>query len=53
MENCSVITASFGTGEERGSIAIIGPTRMDYQRVVTIIDLMRRGLSNALSQRND
>ena len=53
MENCSVITAAFGTGEERGSIAIIGPTRMDYQRVVTIIDLMRRGLSNALSQRND
>ena len=53
MENCSVITTSFGTGEDRGSIAIIGPTRMDYQRVVTIIDLMRRGLSNALSQRND
>lgn len=53
MENCSVITTSFGTGEDRGSIAIIGPTRMDYQRVVAIIDLMRRGLSNALSQRND
>ncbi|MFF5993662.1 heat-inducible transcriptional repressor HrcA [Lysinibacillus sp. KU-BSD001] len=53
MENCSVITASFGVGEESGSIAIIGPTRMDYQRVVTIIDLMRRGLSNALSQRSD
>ncbi len=53
IENCSVITASFGAGEERGSIAIIGPTRMDYQRVVTIMDLMRRGLSNALSHRND
>lgn len=53
MENCSVITAAFGNGEERGSIAIIGPTRMDYQRVVAIIDLMRRGLSNALLRRND
>lgn len=52
MENCSVITASFGTGDERGSIAIIGPTRMDYRRVVTVIDLMRRGLSNALAPRN-
>ena len=39
MENCSVITASFLVGEEQiGSIAIIGPTRMDYQRVVSILD---------------
>ncbi|WP_332646981.1 heat-inducible transcriptional repressor HrcA [Lysinibacillus sp. 54212] len=54
MENCSVITASFLVGEEQhGSIAIIGPTRMDYQRVVTILDIMSRGLTNALSQRND
>lgn len=54
MEKCSVITASFLVGEEqRGSIAIIGPTRMDYQRVVTILDFMSRGLTNALSQRNE
>ncbi len=51
MENCSVITASFGNSDEQGTIAIIGPTRMDYQRVVTVIDVMRRVLSNALSLR--
>jgi heat-inducible transcriptional repressor len=50
MEDCSVITASFSAGDEQqGSIAIIGPTRMDYQRVVAIVDLMRKGLTNALS----
>lgn len=53
MENCSVITASFLMGEEQGSIAIIGPTRMDYQRVVPILDLMRKGLTHALSNRED
>ncbi len=48
MEDCSVITASFLVGEEQqGAIAIIGPTRMDYKRVVTLLDVMRRSLSQA------
>ena len=53
MENCSVITTSFQVGDELGSIAIIGPTRMDYQRVVTLIDFMRSGLTYALSNEQD
>ncbi len=48
MENCSVITASFLLDEEQqGAIAIIGPTRMDYKRVVTLLEVMRNGLSQA------
>ena len=32
MEDCSVITATYSAGEQDdGSIAIIGPTRMDYE----------------------
>ena len=50
MENCSVITTSFSLGEEQGAIAIIGPTRMDYQRVVALLDLMGRGLSDAFKK---
>jgi heat-inducible transcriptional repressor len=53
MENCSVITTSFQVGDELGSIAIIGPTRMDYQRVVALIDFMRSGLTYALSNDQD
>lgn len=46
MEDCSIITASFMTSEQdEGAIAIIGPTRMDYQRVVALLDFMRRELS--------
>ena len=48
MEGCSVITASYLIGtEQKGSIAIIGPTRMDYKRVVSILDFM----SNEITKR--
>jgi heat-inducible transcriptional repressor len=51
MEDCSVITASYTIGEEQmGSIAIIGPTRMDYRRVVTLLDLMSGDLSRELTR---
>jgi len=52
MEDCSVITATYSIGEEQsGSIAIIGPTRMDYQRVISLIDMMRNGLSRTLTKK--
>ncbi|WP_313891792.1 heat-inducible transcriptional repressor HrcA [Psychrobacillus sp.] len=51
MEDCSVITASYAIGEEQmGSIAIIGPTRMDYKRVVSLLDIMSGDLSRELSR---
>ncbi|MFC0231755.1 heat-inducible transcriptional repressor HrcA [Bhargavaea ullalensis] len=51
MEDCSVITASYTAGEGRkGAIAIVGPTRMDYGRVVSILDYMSRGLSRELGR---
>lgn len=54
MENCSVITASFLLGkEQQGSIAIIGPTRMDYQRVVTLLEVMSQGLSRVFMKNHD
>nr|MBO2505923.1 heat-inducible transcriptional repressor HrcA [Bacilli bacterium] len=52
VEHCSVITASYSAGEDQnGAIAIIGPTRMDYKRVVTLLDIVRRGLSRTLSEK--
>lgn len=52
VEDCSVITASYSMGsEELGAIAVIGPTRMDYQRVVTILDAMSNGLTRVLSEK--
>lgn len=52
MEDLSVITATYSVGKEQeGSIAIIGPTRMDYQRVVSLLDVIRSGLSRVLSNK--
>lgn len=51
MNNCSIITASYDIGDEQsGSIAIIGPTRMDYKRVVSLLDVMSGDLSRELSR---
>ena len=33
-----------------GSIAIIGPKRMDYARVITLLDLMSSDLSRELAR---
>ncbi|MBE1553700.1 heat-inducible transcriptional repressor HrcA [Sporosarcina limicola] len=51
MENCSVIIATYTAGDHMtGSIAIIGPKRMDYARVITVLDLMSSDLSRELSR---
>ena len=51
MENCSVITTTYSIGEDQqGAIAIIGPTRMDYKRVVALLDVMRMDLTLAFTK---
>ncbi len=54
MENCSLITATYSIDQKSlGSIAIIGPTRMDYGRVVSLLHHVSKDLSNALSNLYD
>ena len=49
MEDYSVITSTYSAGENmEGSIAIIGPKRMDYGRVITLLDILSSDLSSAL-----
>jgi heat-inducible transcriptional repressor len=51
MEDCSVITATYSAGDNMtGSIAIIGPKRMDYARVITMLDLMSNDLARELAK---
>ena len=38
MKDCSVVTTSYDLGDGiKGTIGIIGPKRMDYDRVVTTL----------------
>ncbi|GEN84643.1 heat-inducible transcription repressor HrcA [Sporosarcina luteola] len=51
MEDCSVITANYSAGNNMaGSIAIIGPKRMDYGKVITMLDILSVNLSHALNE---
>jgi len=51
MEDLSIVTAPYGVnGKVVGTLGVIGPTRMAYERVIPIVDITSRLLSNALSQ---
>lgn len=50
LDECSVITAPYSVdGQIVGSVGVIGPTRMAYERVIPIVDITARLLSSALS----
>lgn len=50
LEDVSVITAPYGVdGKVVGTLGVIGPSRMAYERVIPIVDITARLLSNALS----
>ncbi|MBP9218355.1 MAG: heat-inducible transcriptional repressor HrcA [Sterolibacterium sp.] len=50
LDECSVIAAPYEVdGQVVGSIGVIGPTRMAYERMISIVDITARLLSNALS----
>jgi heat-inducible transcriptional repressor len=47
----SVVSAPYEVdGEVVGTLGVIGPTRMPYDRVIQIVDITSRLVSNALSQ---
>jgi len=51
LEDVSVVTAPYGVdGQVVGTLGVIGPSRMAYDRVIPIVDITARLLSNALSQ---
>jgi heat-inducible transcriptional repressor len=50
MDDMSLVTAPYGVnGEIVGTLGVIGPTRMAYERVIPIVDITAKLLSNALS----
>ena len=50
LGNFSLVTAPYGDGKKTlGVLGVIGPTRMEYNRVIPIVDLTARMLSQALS----
>ena len=54
VPDVSVIAAPYGRGDKvLGTLAVVGPTRMNYARVIPLVDLTARQLSRALSALTD
>lgn len=52
LDECSVITAPYEVdGQVVGTVGVIGPTRMAYERVIPIVDITSKLLSSLLTQR--
>ncbi|MBU0752117.1 MAG: heat-inducible transcriptional repressor HrcA [Gammaproteobacteria bacterium] len=50
LDECSVVAAPYEVdGQVIGTIGVIGPTRMAYERVIPIVDITAKLLANALS----
>jgi heat-inducible transcriptional repressor len=50
LDECSVVTAPYEVnGQIVGSVGVIGPTRMAYERVIPIVDITSKLLSSALT----
>ncbi|HJX58872.1 MAG TPA: heat-inducible transcriptional repressor HrcA [Thiobacillus sp.] len=50
FDECSLVSAPYSVdGQVVGTLGVVGPTRMAYERVVPIVDITARLLSSALS----
>jgi heat-inducible transcriptional repressor len=49
LKDCSIVTATYRVGgEPMGSFGIIGPTRMQYGKVISVLEFMRMSLGEIL-----
>ena len=50
MQDCSMVTATYSIGGDVvGTVGVIGPTRLDYAKVVSAVGVMADSLSDVLS----
>lgn len=47
-EGCSMVSANYRVGRIEGTVGIMGPTRMEYAKVVSIVDYVAKLLSEQM-----
>ena len=50
LRDCSIVSVSYRFGEFGGSVGVIGPTRMPYEYVVSLVDYVARAVGRGLVQ---
>ena len=54
MQNCSLVTASYELRDGmKGVIGVIGPKRMDYEKVMSTMQSMKEQMDRAFRDRNN
>ena len=48
MQDCSLVTVSYRVGGGVGTMGVIGPTRMHYGRVISVLEAMKNVMNEAL-----
>ena len=52
-EDCSVVTATYSAGGKNlGTYGVIGPIRMDYTKVITVLENVGKALEGIVSSKN-
>ncbi|MGI6239373.1 MAG: heat-inducible transcriptional repressor HrcA [Christensenellales bacterium] len=52
LSDCSILTATYQAGDRStGTLGIIGPTRMNYHRAISVLKYMGMALSEMLAER--
>lgn len=53
VDKCAIITAAYKVGDEiMGQAGVIGPERMDYKKVIGVLDCMKKTLSTVIDDTN-
>jgi heat-inducible transcriptional repressor len=50
LHRCALVAAPYGTDSPLGAIGVIGPSRMDYGRVMALVDYFSKALTDKLGQ---
>ena len=52
VDKCAIITAAYKVGDEvQGKAGVIGPERMDYKKVISVLDYIKTMFSTVLGDR--
>jgi heat-inducible transcriptional repressor len=51
MRPCSVVSSRYRIGDTQGAVGVIGPIRMDYARVMALVDFASHELSTFLARK--
>ncbi|MFQ5769500.1 MAG: HrcA family transcriptional regulator, partial [bacterium] len=51
FRNCSIISARYHIGNVSGTLGVVGPTRIQYAKIISLVDYMGKVLTQKLGSR--